>query len=105
MKLKYYLRGLGIGIILTTIILTISYSGRKTELTDEEIIKRAEVLGMVMKEDILVFPAQKQTDTKTEAERETEKNMEIETDKEDERNSENESQTSYDKNTEQANVF
>lgn len=53
MKLKYYLRGVGIGIIVTTIILMIAYSGHKTELTNEEIIKRAEKLGMVMKEDTL----------------------------------------------------
>ena len=53
MKLKYYLRGLGIGIIITTIVLMIAYSGRKTEVTDTEIIARAEALGMVMKEDPL----------------------------------------------------
>ena len=53
MKLKYYLRGLGIGIIITTIVLMIAYSGYKTELTDAEIIARAEKLGMVMKEDPL----------------------------------------------------
>ena len=53
MKLKYYLRGLGIGIIVTTIILMIAYSGNKTEPTDAEIIARAEKLGMVMKEDPL----------------------------------------------------
>lgn len=53
MKLKYYLRGLGIGIIITTIILTIVHSGSAKELTDEEIITRAESLGMVMKEDPL----------------------------------------------------
>jgi hypothetical protein len=49
MKLKYYMRGLGIGIILTTLILTISRPEEK--LTDQEIIKRAEDLGMMTKED------------------------------------------------------
>ena len=53
MKFKYYLRGLGIGIIITTIVLMIAYSGYRTELTDEEIIARAETLGMVMKEEPL----------------------------------------------------
>ena len=38
MKLKYYLRGLGIGMILTTFILMISFSGKK--MSDEEVIKR-----------------------------------------------------------------
>lgn len=51
MKLKYYLRGLGIGIIVTTIILTISFSGRKEEISDEEVIARATQLGMVMQEE------------------------------------------------------
>lgn len=49
MKLKYYMRGLGIGIILTTLILTIS--NPKERLSDSEIMKRAEVLGMEMKAD------------------------------------------------------
>lgn len=49
MKLKYYLRGLGIGILLSTLI--ISLANKKTvkiELTDAEIIERAEALGMKM---------------------------------------------------------
>ena len=49
MKLKYYLRGLGIGIILTTLIITIS--GNRNKLSDSEIITRAMELGMVLKED------------------------------------------------------
>lgn len=49
MKLKYYLRGLGIGIICTAIIMGIALSGNKKEtLTDAEIIERARLLGMVM---------------------------------------------------------
>lgn len=48
MKLKYYLRGLGVGIIVTTLILIIAFSGRK--ISDEEVIKRAGELGMVMQE-------------------------------------------------------
>lgn len=51
MRLKYYLRGLGLGILVTTIILMISFSGRKNEISDEEIKERAEQLGMVMQED------------------------------------------------------
>lgn len=46
MKLKYYLRGLGIGIILITLIFSIS--GNKEKLSNKEIISRAEKLGMVM---------------------------------------------------------
>lgn len=46
MKLKYYLRGLGIGILVTTVILSLAGTGRKN-MTDEEVIKRAKELGMV----------------------------------------------------------
>ncbi len=46
MKLKYYLRGLGIGILVTTVILSLAGIGRKN-MTDEEVIKRAKELGMV----------------------------------------------------------
>lgn len=46
MKLKYYLRGLGIGIAVTAAVLMLA-GGRKENLTDEEIIARAKELGMV----------------------------------------------------------
>lgn len=52
MKLKYYLRGLGVGIICTAIIMGIALSGNKKEtLTDAEIIERARLLGMEMVEE------------------------------------------------------
>lgn len=44
MKLKYYLRGLGIGILVTALIMGAT-DGK--ELTDEEIKARAIQLGMV----------------------------------------------------------
>jgi vacuolar-type H+-ATPase subunit H len=50
MKLKYYIRGLGIGIIITTIVLSIGK--RMDKPSDKEIIARARELGMVMKEEI-----------------------------------------------------
>lgn len=56
MKLKYYLRGLGIGIIVTTIILAISFSKRQVEISDEQVMVRALALGMVM-------PEEQETDT------------------------------------------
>lgn len=46
MKLKYYLRGLGIGILVTVILCAIS-SGSKKTMTDEEVMARAKELGMV----------------------------------------------------------
>ncbi len=48
MKLKYYLRGLGIGIIVTTLILAVSGSVETEQLSDDEIIARATKLGMFM---------------------------------------------------------
>lgn len=47
--LKYYLRGLGIGIIVTTLILTVVFN-LKGKLSDSEIKERAAKLGMVMAE-------------------------------------------------------
>lgn len=46
MKLRYYLRGLGIGILVTALILTI-VPGEKESLSDAEIRTRALQLGMV----------------------------------------------------------
>ena len=46
MKLKYYLRGLGIGIVVTAIIMTVAL-GNKQPMTDEEVIARAKELGMI----------------------------------------------------------
>ncbi|SOC12660.1 endolytic transglycosylase MltG [Pseudobutyrivibrio ruminis] len=56
MRLKYYMRGIGIGVIFATLVLSISfYFGRtdfsSKEMTDEEIIEEATELGMVMPED------------------------------------------------------
>ena len=53
MKLKYYLRGLGIGIIVTALIMGIAL-GSKRELTDTEIKERAAKLGMVEENDVLL---------------------------------------------------
>ncbi len=47
MNLKYYLRGLGLGIVITAILLAVTAGSRKESLTDEEIIARAKTLGMV----------------------------------------------------------
>lgn len=47
--LKYYLRGLGIGIVVTTLILTVVFN-LKGKLSDSEIKERAAKLGMIMPE-------------------------------------------------------
>lgn len=61
MKLKYYLRGLGIGILVTTVILSLAGVGRKN-MTDEEVVKRAKELGMVESTLLSDLPDQTKTD-------------------------------------------
>lgn len=46
MKLKYYLRGLGIGIVVSVCVLSAAFGNRKP-MTDEEIKARAAELGMI----------------------------------------------------------
>ena len=60
MKLKYYLRGLGMGIVFTALILSVSHC-TNSKMTKEEIIKRAEELGMVMPSDEDIFNTESST--------------------------------------------
>lgn len=53
MNLKYYLRGLGIGIIVTALIMGLT-AGRKESLSNAEIKERAKALGMVEEENTLL---------------------------------------------------
>ena len=48
MEKKYYFRGLGLGIIVTAVIMGIALSGggKTIEMTDDEVIARARELGM-----------------------------------------------------------
>ena len=86
MKLKYFLRGLGSGVVITSIILTLSFQGRNSEMSEAEIIKRAEELGMVQEEnrDLLAEankePAITQEADSSENEKEMEKEQEGEGD-------------------------
>lgn len=52
MKLKFYLRGIGLGIIVA-VALCISAGMKNDQISDEEIIKRAEALGMVSSSETL----------------------------------------------------
>lgn len=45
MRLKYFLRGVGVGIVVTTLILTIAHNANR-QMSDNEIIERARELGM-----------------------------------------------------------
>lgn len=47
MKLKYYLRGIAIGIIFTILVMTLTGANEKEKMSDSEIIHAAKSLGMV----------------------------------------------------------
>ena len=46
-KTKYYMRGVGVGILVCALILIISRINKPAEISDEEIISRARALGMI----------------------------------------------------------
>ena len=57
MHLKSYLRGIGIGILVTATVFLISGgASKKTSMTDEQVIARARELGMVSQSATLVEP-------------------------------------------------
>ncbi len=66
MGLRLYLRGLGIGIIVTALLMGYTLGGRK-ELSDAEIVSRAEALGMVDESKVLVQPSGKDEQEDAEA--------------------------------------
>lgn len=69
MKLKYYLRGLGIGMAVTALVLGISFSGRQGQeaqtLTDEQIRERASELGMVDSSELTLAALQNSAQPQT----------------------------------------
>lgn len=52
MRLKYYLRGAGIGILFATLVMTVSAFVHRYNISDEYIIREARKLGMVMKDEV-----------------------------------------------------
>lgn len=64
MKLRYYMRGLGIGMVVTAVIMGIALGGKKESLSDEEVKARARELGMVESTVLANVPGtQQQTET------------------------------------------
>ena len=51
MKMRYFLRGLGVGVLLATLLLCISYRGQNSE---NSIIKQAKELGMQFPEKMCI---------------------------------------------------
>ncbi|MCM1253289.1 MAG: hypothetical protein NC321_10745 [Clostridium sp.] len=64
MELKYYLRGLGLGIIVTAIIMAV-VTPRGRTMTDAEVIRRAKQLGMI-EDTVLSENAAKKEDAEAE---------------------------------------
>ena len=62
MNLRTYLKGLGLGIFVTTLITSVSSGNAKATMTDAEIRARAEELGMVSENALLLSQAQKLAD-------------------------------------------
>lgn len=67
MNLKYYLRGLGIGIVITALIMGITSGSRKETLSNEEIKERARALGMVEESTVLADILEPSPDTQKES--------------------------------------
>lgn len=79
MKLKYFLRGLGVGIIFSCVIFFTAYqTGASGRMTDEQIVNRAKELGMVEKEDPLEDIFSKQEDSAKKTSKEDNKDPAVE---------------------------
>ena len=83
MKLKYYLRGLGIGMMVTALILGISFSHRQEQtaqaMTDDQIRERAAELGMVDSSELTLAALQNSAKQPAESSPEDEKEIQTET--------------------------
>lgn len=75
MNLKYYLRGLGLGIVITAVLLGITAGVKKETLTDEEIATRAKALGMVEESELSERVEKAKGDTEAELRAEIEKEL------------------------------
>lgn len=64
MEKKYYFRGLGLGIIVTAVIMGIALSGggKKEKMTDAEVIARAKELGMIEDSTLLEASQEKEAE-------------------------------------------
>lgn len=64
MRLKYYLRGLGLGIIFAVIIMMVGYRNHGSSMSDSQIIEKAKTLGMVETENSSEMKTDNKTDEK-----------------------------------------
>lgn len=74
MKRKYFVRGLGVGIVFGALIMFAAYmTSGKNRMSDEDIIKRAQELGMVKQSEYVLESDVTSEETTTEAPTTTEK--------------------------------
>ncbi|MCR4791252.1 MAG: hypothetical protein K5871_00725 [Lachnospiraceae bacterium] len=64
-KQKYYLRGIGVGIVVCALILIISRINSPVNISDDEIVSRARALGMVDPGDMSLSEASGQAGTES----------------------------------------
>lgn len=77
MRFKYYLRGAGLGILFSTIIMMVAFHTHGNHISEEEVVKRAGELGMVWADDEPAYVSdeidtQKESQTESQAEPQTE---------------------------------
>lgn len=78
MKLKYFLRGVGVGILFGSLIMLVAYlTSGASKISDDEIIKRAENLGMVMSEDLVITGTEEDEDTQAATEEVSESTSQV----------------------------
>ena len=66
MRAKYFLKGMGIGITVTALIITVAFALNPPTLSDEEVIARAKALGMVESESTTLEQSQIKDEKKEE---------------------------------------
>lgn len=75
MKMKYFLRGVGVGIIFGALIMLVAYlTSGASKLSDKEIIERAENLGMVMEDEMVITTNKEDSNNSTESSESNEPN-------------------------------
>lgn len=73
MRSKYFLRGMGVGILVTVIIFAVSLVFYEPTLSDEEIIEKAKALGMETSEETITKEDSQTKDEETSNETDGEK--------------------------------
>lgn len=103
MRIKYYLRGIGCGIIFSVIIMSISLGNKgNKEISDAEIIQRAKQLGMVDANDTEseeVNDSDTESSKEMESVKETESKIPTSSEKESEKENTGEKETEKDFNS------